>query len=153
MRKLLFLDVDGVLNDLTVLSTREELGQHHLQNLKAIVAVTKCDIVLSSSWRILEEWKMTLRVAFEQHDIPLWIDQTPRLNSEDFSIIPRREEIILWLKDNINEDALVAVLDDEWDANLKNHDLPNIKDKFVHTCMNYGLTENHVQEVISFFSV
>jgi hypothetical protein len=151
MRKLLFLDVDGVLNDLQVLSTREELGQKHLQNLKAITAVSKCDIVLSSSWRILEEWKMTLRVAFEQHDIPLWIDQTPRLTSEDFSIVPRSEEIILWLKDNINEDALVVILDDESDADLKNHGLPNIKDKFVHTCMNFGLTENHVQDVISFF--
>lgn len=150
MRKILFLDVDGVLNDLHVLSTREELGKDHLLNLKMLVAATKCDIVLSSSWRILDEWKTTLIVAFEEHNIPLWIDQTPRITSNDFSIVPRREEIIMWLEQNVNEDVLVVVLDDEDDANIKNHNLPNVKDKFCHTCMNHGLTSSHVQEAIDF---
>jgi hypothetical protein len=150
MRKIIFLDVDGVLNDLHVLSTREELGKDHLLNLKMLVAATKCDIVLSSSWRISNEWKTILRVAFEEHGIPLWIDQTPRLTNDDFSTIPRRQEIIMWLEHNVSEDALVVVLDDEWDADIKNHNLPNVKDKFCHTCMNYGLTPNRVQEAIDF---
>jgi len=151
MRNLIFLDVDGVLNDLTVLSTREELGNHHLQNFKLVVAVTKCEIILSSSWRILDEWKHTLRCAFEEHQIPLWIDQTPRLTSKDFSIVPRRDEIILWLKENVKENAKVAVLDDESDANITDHNMPNITAKFFHTCMNHGLTQNHVQEIVDFF--
>lgn len=150
MRKIVFLDVDGVLNDLTVLSTREELGTRHLQNLKMLVAATKCDIVLSSSWRILDDWKTTLRIAFEQHEIPLWIDETPQLKSDDFSIVPRREEIILWLQSNVQDDAVVVVLDDESDANIESHNLPNIKNKFIHTCMNHGLTSDHVSEAIVF---
>jgi len=49
MRKIVFLDVDGVLNDLHVLSTRSELGTEHLLNFKSLVLATKCEIVLSSS--------------------------------------------------------------------------------------------------------
>ncbi len=150
MRKIIFLDVDGVLNDLQVLSTREELGTHHLQNLKMLVAATKCDIVLSSSWRILDDWKVTLQTAFAEHDIPLWISETPSIRKEDFSITPRSEEIIQWLENNC-EEAVVIVLDDESDANIKNHNLPGVKDKFIHTSMNNGLTVDHVNEAIEFF--
>lgn len=148
MRKLLFLDVDGVLNDLTVLSTREELGSHHLKNLKMIVAASRCEIVLSSSWRILDRWKEKLKVALTEHEIPLWIDQTPRL-----SLAPRREEIILWIKENVNCAASVVVLDDESDANIKNHQLDSVSDKFIHTCMNHGLTSEKAQIAIDFFKL
>lgn len=151
MKRLVFLDVDGVLNDLTVLSTRRELGDAHLTNLKALVAATRCELVLSSTWRIFEEHKAALRIKFVEHDIPLWISETPIFESK-FEIIPRRNEIKHWLKTNMNEPAKVVVIDDEKDADIKNHNIPNITDKFVHTCMNHGLTSSHVSDVINFFN-
>lgn len=151
MKKLLFLDVDGVLNDLTVLSTKSELGINHLINLKAIVSSSNCEIILSSSWRILDDWKRTLRIAFEENNIPIWIDQTPQIRSEDFSIVPRKDEIIKWLKDNISCPATVVVLDDESDADISDNGLHNITSIFIHTCMNKGLTAEKAQKAIDFF--
>lgn len=151
MKKLVFLDVDGVLNDLTVLSTREELGDDHLINLKALVAATGCELVLSSTWRIFEEHKAILRIKFTEHNIPLWISETPIFTSK-FEIIPRRNEIIQWLIDNVNGETKVVVIDDENDADITNHNIINVKDKFVHTCMNNGLTYAHVQDAIDFFN-
>lgn len=153
MKKLLFLDVDGVLNDLEVLSTKDELGIHHLENLKSIVKSSGCEIILSSSWRVFEEWKTTLKIAFKQYDIPVWIDQTPQIRSEDFSIVPRKNEIIQWLKENINCSASVVVLDDESDADISGHGLQYIKDIFIHTCMNKGLTSEKAQKAIDFFKI
>jgi hypothetical protein len=65
-------------------------------------------------------------------------------------IIPRSREIISWLVDNSINNAKVVVLDDEADACIKNHDLPTIQDKFIHTCMNFGLTSDKAQEAINF---
>lgn len=150
MRKIVFLDVDGVLNDLNILSTREELGIEHLLIFKSIVKSTNCEIVLSSSWRIMEEWKSTLRLSFLEHNIPLWKSETPRIKSEDFSIVPRRCEILCWLNDNVKEQAKVVVIDDEADANIKGHDLKEVFDIFIHTSMNTGLTVKDANTIIDF---
>eukprot|EP01083_Nonionella_stella_P051823 137601_1 len=75
--KVLFLDVDGVLCDLslTVESTDDEeerdkasgLYISHLQRLKRIIDDTDCYIVLSTSWRLFESSKKLLFDAM-QHD-------------------------------------------------------------------------------------
>lgn len=150
MRKILFLDVDGVLNDMNVLSTREELGESHLINFKNIVSASNCEIVLSSTWRLFPETKSRLETAFVKHNIPLWTSETPELKSIDFSLVPRKNEILMWLEENVKENAKVLVLDDESDANLVGHSLTNIEDKFIHTCMNHGLTEVHTKIAIEF---
>lgn len=150
MRKILFLDVDGVLNDLNVLSTREELGESHLINFKNIVSTTNCEIVLSSTWRLFPETKSRLETAFVKHNIPLWTGETPVLKSTDFSLVPRKNEILMWLESNVSEVAKVVVIDDESDANLAGHKLPNITDIFIHTCMNHGLTASHVKNAVNF---
>lgn len=143
MRKIIFLDVDGVLNDNEVLSTREELGEHHLINLKSLVAATRSEIVLSSTWRHYSEEQIILKTAFIEHNIPMWIDQTPDL------LMPRGYEITQWLKNNVTE-ARVLILDDDNEADIKS--LPNVQHKFIRTCMEQGLTYNHVQEAIEFFN-
>lgn len=148
MRKILFLDVDGVLNNL---QSNEELCDINLNNLKTVVKFSNCEIVLSSTWRLFDEFKFNLKLAFEQNDIPLWKDQTPRIISDNFQVTPRRDEIISWLKSNIFEDCIIVIVDDESDANIKNHQLHNIKDKFIHTDINSGLNSNDVIEIINFF--
>lgn len=152
MRKILFLDVDGVLNNLQVLSTKEELGRDHLLLLKSIVNVTNCEVVLSSSWRILEEWKNTLKHAFTEHNIPFWISETPQLKGENFCIVPRKNEILLWLTENVTENTKVVILDDESDADISGHTLSHINDKFIHTCMNHGLTSSHTKMAIEWLN-
>ena len=54
--KILFLDVDGVLNCITpYIPSRNphRLPTTHLHRLRQIVDQTKCKIVLSTSWRLI----------------------------------------------------------------------------------------------------
>lgn len=151
MRKLLFLDVDGVLNDLQVLSSRNELGENHLKNLQMITSATQCEIVLSSTWRLFPESQNTLKVAFVEHNIPIWIDITPRIIPQNLSSVERNKEITLWLEQNVNTQCKVVVVDDESDACL-NKIPDHITHKFIHTSMNTGLTSTHALDIIHFFN-
>ena len=50
--KLLFLDVDGVLNRVGITSMTEEVENITANRLKQIIETTNCNIVLSSSWKL-----------------------------------------------------------------------------------------------------
>lgn len=147
MDKLLFLDVDGVLNNARIL--RKEsifgLGCKQLSLLKLIVANTCCEIVLSSTWRLNDEHSEALRNAFEEHLIPIWIGQTP-----DLGICRRRDEILSWLIGH-EPPAKIVILDDDKDAMLVNAP-ERFRDKlFVHTNFDHGLTLDHAESILEFF--
>lgn len=148
--KLLFLDVDGVLNNLEVLSdsrSSDPLGEVHLKLLKTLVAATDCKIVISSTWRMFPESLESLKFAFEEHEIPLWIDCTPCLQSG-----PRSQEILSWLKSNLTVDAVAVGIDDDEDINIgEDHGLP-VKFKPIKTCFEHGLTQEVVQEAIDWLN-
>ena len=124
--KVLFLDIDGVLNSdnwfgyrlyciknnmydrvLNFIDTNDENTEHKLTmiddraiaNLNRIVEETGCKIVLSSSWRSSRESEN----VFTQYILKLkgfkyeFYDITPRLWFSDFSI-RRGEEIKFWLE-------------------------------------------------------
>lgn len=150
MRKIIFLDVDGVLNSLRCLE-REDLGREHLILFKAIVQSTKCETVLSSTWRLVKDWRNSLELAFKEFKIPLWIDVTPEHKSVH-DIVPRRNEIIDWLNKNTQERCNVVVLDDFDDADIKDHGLSHVKHLFIHTCMEQGLLLEHAEKAIDFLN-
>lgn len=51
-KKVIFLDIDGVLNDDgEEVSKGEIISEHYVRNLKEIIRKTEAEIVLSSSWR------------------------------------------------------------------------------------------------------
>lgn len=146
MRKILFLDVDGVLN--TLADCREmtfaPLNQHLLQKLAAIVHVTKCDIVLSSSWRHYPEYQDALDKAFLALSLPRWISITPELNGF------RKDEIWQWLKNNIQEPCRAVILDDEPDAKFEAFDR-NLRVSFIQTNPDIGLSDHHVSLITWLF--
>lgn len=148
--KLLFLDVDGVLNNLEVLSSSrfsDPLGDHHLKLLKILVAATDCKIVLSSTWRLFNESRTSLKIAFEEHGIPQWIGCTPDLKSG-----PRSAEIVQWLKDNTSVPIVAAGIDDDEDIDIgTDHGLP-VHFKPFFTTFQDGLTDKTVKEVIEWFN-
>eukprot|EP01084_Bolivina_argentea_P242062 406198_1 len=59
MKKILFLDIDGVLNDKT--SRPRTVKSDLLMRLKNIINITQCKIVLTSSWRRVNELKNIFR--------------------------------------------------------------------------------------------
>lgn len=146
MNKIIFLDIDGVLN--VYCEERDEFGcifhKHFEENLKWIIEETNAKIVISSTWRMSglkvmqEMWKHRNLAG----DI---IDVTP------FSAFcVRGEEIQTWL-DN-NEVLNYVIIDDDDDM------LPTQKSNFVKTSNNqhhpdsidigYGLTKKCAEMAI-----
>lgn len=148
--KILFLDIDGVLNNLKILSaskSSDPLGEDHLKLLKILVNATNCKIVLISTWRLYPESMKSLNIAFQEHEIPLWIDITPYLNTTR-----RADEILNWIKSNITVPTVAIGIDDDEDIDIgKDHQMP-VKYKPIKTCFNDGLTEEIVQEAIDWLN-
>lgn len=106
--KLIFLDIDGVLNNRDVSrgehdeSQYYEMHQSNLSSLKRLLKETNATIVLSSAWRNSEESRSQVKKFFMKNNIPLYISITPNVG-------PRLGEILLWLKENTtNVDLLLG---------------------------------------------
>lgn len=90
--KLIFLDIDGVLNG---------RGQFHIVTelealLVPLVRGLGCDIVLSSMWRLTRESRRQVRAALLATGLPRPISYTPRMNAGH----ARAAEILAWLQLN-----------------------------------------------------
>lgn len=145
MRKIIFLDIDGVLN--LIPQGRDEFGAcfhpHLVENFKRVIEATGAEIVISSTWRMngLQE----LQRMWEMRDLPgKVIDVTPVFNTD------RGEEIAEWLRQN--QVSNYCIIDDDSDM------LPEQMNRFVKTSGNqdhedcvdigYGLTKICADKVI-----
>jgi hypothetical protein len=135
MRRVLFLDVNGVLNSQRDYGM-DGLGESHLRHLKRIVDESGCEIVLISSWRSAGNLREQLRRAFNQFSIPIWIDVTPEL-------FDRAEEILAWL--GKNERCNGVIVDDDCDG----FGITGLR--FVQTSLAQGLTFELSSEIIEAF--
>lgn len=165
MKKLIFLDIDGVLN---VISTeRDEFGaifqEPFISNLKYIIDKTDAKIVISSTWRasgfdIMQEmWKKrnlpgeiyaitpSSTILIEDDDLPF----------EFYDEVFRGHEIDFFIKQECDtfpdEDFRYVIIDDDNDM------LEIQRSCFVRTSNNwndpeavegYGLTKSKAEEVI-----
>lgn len=137
--KVLFLDIDGVLN-----STRSAIafdGYSSFHNfdkfddvavglIRKICEETNTKIILSSTWRLSKDWKKLKNLL----NLPI-IDRTPRKLS---SI--RGEEISMWLN-NFYVDKYVIVDDD---SDMLKDQLPY----FVQTNSNNGLSYENYEKLM-----
>ena len=170
--KVLFLDIDGVLNSenwfayriycvknnmvnilMNFVDTDDRNIKHKLTmlddraiaNLNRIIEETGCKVVLSSSWRSSIESEN----IFTQNLLKLkgfkyeFYDVTPRLWFSDFSI-RRGEEIKLWMdkESEKNEIESFVILDDDSDM------LPEQMNNFIHVDGQVGLTDRDVLTAI-----
>lgn len=170
--KVLFLDIDGVLNsenwfayriycvknnmfnilmnfvdtnDRNIKQKLTMLDDRAIANLNRIIEETGCKVVLSSSWRSPNESEN----IFTQYLLKLkgfkydFYDVTPRLWFEDFST-RRGEEIQLWMnkESEKNEIESYVILDDDSDM------LPEQMNNFIHIDGQVGLTDKDVFRAI-----
>ena len=170
--KVLFLDIDGVLNSenwfayriycvknnmfnilMNFVDTDDRNIKHKLTmlddraiaNLNRIIEETGCKVVLSSSWRSSIESEN----IFTQNLLKLkgfkyeFYGVTPRLWFSDFSI-RRGEEIKFWLdkESEKHEIESFAILDDDSDM------LPEQMNNFIHVDGQVGLTDRDVLTAI-----
>lgn len=136
--KVLFLDVDGVLNserDYEVVSDRDtsifyRLNRKQIDMVHEIIKETGCKIVLSSSWRLMYGG----RKALTCWGIPIH-DVTPSLEG------CRGAEIKAWL-DAHPEVERYVIIDD--DSDMLDEQLRH----FEHTTFEHGMTETHKYRII-----
>lgn len=141
--KVLFLDIDGVVNCET--TSQRHRGFIGIDPYMAflvgkIVMYTDCKVVLSSSWRCsedgIEEVKAQVCELF---------DTTPilgRPHGAGMEYCERGREINVWLEEH-PEVTRYAILDDENDM------LPEQQENFFKTSWSTGITEEIMNDVIT----
>lgn len=151
MRRILFLDFDGVLNSQDWYVRRGEIGGLHIPRnqrddfdpaagalLKSIVdRVPKLEIVVSSTWRLNADMA-TLRDYLSPFGIPRGtvVDKTPRFPGE-----VRGKEIKAWLDKNVTDICTFVILDDD-------RDMEPIMGNLIKTDNKIGLTAHEAEEVV-----
>lgn len=150
--KVIFLDIDGVLNSRRYDAKRDKNGNTNIDEtrlplVKNIVDATGARIVLSSSWR--NDWDVDpalcrddgvyINNSFEKYGLKIY-SKTPYLGI----CAQRREEVKKWLADCIEEVESFVIIDDYrfgWGE---------LSGNFVITNPNFGLglEEEHVERAI-----
>lgn len=153
MKKLIFLDFDGVI---TTLKSRWCLDPEKIALLQEIVDKTGAEIVISSSWRrgTLES---TIRSITDPNnpfvkDVPFsLLDKVVGITRRLQVIDPSGEtsprnirgiEIMSYLQEHNYEDISYVILDDDSDM------LYWQKDNFIQTDASEGLSKEDVQKAI-----
>lgn len=142
VEKVLFLDIDGVLNSRRTAHafggyphSPGSIGQFDAVAVALVRRVCKetgARICLSSTWRLGRDWK-DLRGTLE---LPI-THRTPRINNAK-----RGEEIKAWIEEYGRPVAKWAILDDDTDM------LPEQLPHFVQTCPTNGLTFDNYERLM-----
>lgn len=156
MRKIIFLDIDGVLNSLDYFESvkghkgYKEINPEKVKLLKEIVERTGAKIVLSSTWRDLGRRKYEpdhplyayLIDTLREYGLEI-IDHTPYINQD------RPKEIKAWLDRQKHKDIKFVSLDDDFPKQL--YDEVGLGDCLVRTCFyekDGGLRQEHIERAV-----
>lgn len=148
--KIIFLDIDGVLNSVRYDRQRTvnqgNIDETRLQLIKELVEETKALIVLSSSWRKHWEKDITkcdaigreINEVFAKYQLVIY-DKTESLPSND-----RAQEIRVWLEHqgDIEEYVIFDDIAFGWGDDLQDHLIKT------NPRIGFGLEEKHIQKAI-----
>ena len=150
MRRIIFLDFDGVLNTeyhqgLLQFQRKQWQDEHEaffdpkaVRQLKRIIDATGADIVVESSWKYLGLEAM--QELWMVRNLPgKVIDITPSLTDN----ASKGEEIAAWLSEYATPDARYVIIDDEYVV------LDSQIPYFIWTNPYDGLTEEQANRAIS----
>ena len=135
--KVIFLDIDGVLNNLASLAEGVHMVPEKAILLRRLIEATGAKVVISSTWRMLydlRELGEILRLAGCWNGAP--IDRTPELRGS------RGTEIQAWLDSGVTNVESYLILDDDSDM------LESQMDSFIKTDMRTGLLSRELDRAI-----
>lgn len=150
--KIIFLDIDGVLNSRAYDRKRNwdeqtDIDETRLPLIKEIVDATGAKIVLSSTWRQYwdrdtnrcDEDGLYINKTFGKFGLSIF-DKTPDLGIATV----RRDEISKWLKDTDEEIESFVIIDDY------RYGWGDLSEHFVKTEPNFrlGIEKEHVEKAI-----
>lgn len=136
--KVIFLDVDGVLNTHTSFRAEvfDPLDSDKLDLLAKVVKETGAVVVLSSTWRLWVDSRGKVIRELGLRGVSV-IGCTPQLHG-----MPRGTEIQKWLQNR--EVERFAILDDMYDAGI------GFTEEFFQTDPSDGLTDSIAASIIDF---
>jgi hypothetical protein len=157
--KIIFLDIDGVINSAfewvstsergpapinTTLWDIHDLTPKYIGRLNDIIAATGAKVVISSSWRIQYTYTQIEAMLKQQGFVGEVIGETPQFNrTPDGVVQDRGDEIKFWVNANDDIDAFVILDDIDFDG-IINYYYP----QFVHIKKSTGLLPKHVEKAI-----
>jgi hypothetical protein len=141
-RKVIFLDIDGVMNSV---STRPQdprglvdfLDPANVAVLNTIVQATGAVVVVSSSWRLSTSFVDLVASFAAAGCVAEIVDITP-----DLDAYRRDREVAAWLAAQPAPPARFVVLDDDYE-------MPAFPDKLVRTRKLYGLCVGDLPAVLA----
>ena len=141
--KVIFLDVDGVLNSRQDGNSIKLRTDSYLRLLREIVKATDAKIVLSSSWRVGPSKAIrNLNNRLAEYGLEI-MDSTPLLPGSSC----RGDEIRQWLSDNGQSVENFVILDDDADM------LEFTDTNLVQTDSELGLQEKDVAKCIEILNL
>ena len=155
--KILFIDVDGVLNYSSMGYTKPlPLSDEHLKRIGIIVNATKCKIAFSTSWRLRKKSRKKLYNSLENIasiDMKnVYIGSTPEPNILNKSLMKRALEIKSFLnkEEIINKYNIIQfVAIDDIDLREESKECKQIMDgHFVLIDGAKGIIDSDVEKVI-----
>lgn len=158
--KVIFLDVDGVLNEFDTVKqgvknngSNEVIDRDKIERLNQIIATTGAVCVLSSAWRLCVGTGVTVAQMRTMGFTGEVIDETPDHSYRANSLYgspgtSRGDECQAWLDDNEHlEVESFLILDDEEDFPGMEH--RRIRTVFFADSGEGGLQDRHVQHAIN----
>lgn len=143
--KLLFIDVDGVLNHPGCWGKRPEhraIAPELVARLRKLVEETGAKCVLSSTWRFAYGYDATLQ-AIAQNGWPgighHFIGETPVFHG-----MTRGHEIQFWLNAHYPGVTTFAVLDDCTQSDTPDKEFAMVAKNWVNVCGAFGLQDSDV---------
>lgn len=161
MRKIIFLDIDGVLNSADYFDQTKhcegysEINPEQVKLLKEIIDRTGAEIVLSSTWRSLGKRKdepehpmyTYLTDTLQEYGLEI-IDHTPYIDQD------RPKEIKAWLDNQPDTDIKFVSIDDDFPQ--QKYDEVGIGDCLVKTSFyekDGGLRREHVEKAVDILNL
>jgi len=145
MKKIIFLDIDGVLNSYRSVhafgdypnneSNHDKFDHVAVGLIRTVCKKCNAEIILSSRWRLFSGWENLEDVL----DLPI-IGRTPALLSGS-----RGQEIAMWLRDNVVFDYVIV--DDDSDM------LESQKENFVQVDMKEGLSFKNYEQILKILGI
>ena len=151
--RVLFLDFDGVLNSRTFLlahpeatiGSADQIDPNAVARVCEIVDETGCDVVISSSWRLMHALSdirgMLKRHGFNGRIVGKTPDCAQRLAWGGAIAGERRAEIAQWLDETPRVVESFVAIDDDADANLDG--------RLVRTDFAEGLQDRHIEQAVA----
>lgn len=147
-RKIIFLDIDGVLNSVDSMIAFQSCNEYALDKvsiglLKSLCEITGADIVVSSTWRMGRDKKdfMEIFSLHDWHNFP-YVGQTRILDMARYN---RGYEIKEWLSMYSDRNGEYIIIDDDSDM------LPEQLDRFIHVSSVNGFRSKHYCQALRLF--